>query len=615
MLSQGADTAALPDFLPLWPNKPGEIAGAVDYVSAEGVFGWVIDAADPALSLHVRLCCAEVCLAEIAAGRARPDIAAAFPGAGTPGFRIDWAGIDAAAAALCASADPEAEIYVLIPAAGRRLQIIAAPDGGLTAARALTYANDARLAAEAASRAAAQALRKAELHTLFDSLTGEIAAGRKAMSIQIDTVLACPSGTVLIAGWIDDRGNPLQRLDVLANRALAAPPHAIGRIRRPDVETALQAEGYCFGFWTVRSAGPVAEGGEWALRGALAHGHSDVATPGLRLLSESALRTAILEYFATMEYSGSAEHARGMALGSGIGDAISALHRCLTGQIVASPWVSRHGPARKSFAGSVIVCLSGKPEFAFLQAALFSTAPGARDYEYIYVCNNPELAETLDKEARLCARIYGLSVTLICLPDNAGSGPANDAASRFARSRRLIFAQPDVFPHAAGWALRHGGIIEGLPAAQTALFGVPLYYGDGAVMHGGVCFEVDAPPAPGADPPIRCEFLRRSGARPVPAVSGAFISVARDWFEALGGFDEDYLFSRYEDYDLCLKSFLAGRPAWLQDLSFWHMADGGRLRSRVQEGGALVNRWRFARKWGGLINETLNGEAPGVLCT
>jgi hypothetical protein len=311
-----------------------------------------------------------------------------------------------------------------------------------------------------------------------------------------------------------------------------------------------------------------------------------------------------------LDYAGNPASSRGLALGSGIGDAIIALNRDVVAKLVANPWISRHGPARKSFAGSIIVCLFGKPEFAFLQPSLFSAAPGALEYEYLYVSNSPELTGILEKEARLCALIYDISITLICLAGNAGLSAARNAAARFARGGRLIFAHPDVFPRDAGWAKRHAAILDGAPAAQTDLFGVPLYYDDGGLMHHGVYFVNDTTPA-GDAPLIRCEFLGRAETpRPVSAVSGAFISVDRDWFERLGGFDEDYLFSQYEDYDFCLKSLVAGRPAWVQDLPFWHVASTGLLPYRARDGAALVNRWMFSQKWSGLIAEKLQGKAP-----
>jgi GT2 family glycosyltransferase len=511
-----------------------------------------------------------------------------------------------------------------MPSADGRLQIVTETGNTLSAGRALEYAETAVRAAEEAARVAAAQWRLETLHAMLDIQFAREPAGpgpaepgpagpgpAGAIPVQIDALLTCAGGTFMIAGWIDDRGNPLRGLDVLAGGVGAGPSGAYGRIRRPDVDAALGDQGYSFGFWTVRSTGrQIAEGEEWAIRAELASGHSGIATPGFSLLSPSALRTAILEYFASMDYAGNPAASRSLALGSGIGDAIIALNRDVVARIVANPWVSRYGPARKSFASSIIVCLFGKPEFAFLQPSLFSAAPGALEYEYIYVSNSPDLTGILEKEARLCARIYDVSITLVCLADNAGLGAAHNTAARFARSLRLIFVHPDVFPRDAGWAKRHAAILDGAPAAQTDLFGVPLYYDDGGLMHHGVYFAGDMALS-GDTPAIRCEFVGRGETpRPVAAVSGAFISVNRDWFERLGGFNEEYLFSQYEDYDFCLRSFEAGRPAWVQDLPFWHMAGTGALRHRAQEGGALVNRWLFSRKWAGLIAKKLLGKAP-----
>ena len=86
-------------------------------------------------------------------------------------------------------------------------------------------------------------------------------------------------------------------------------------------------------------------------------------------------------------------------------------------------------------------------------------------------------------------------------------------------------------------------------------------------MHAGMFFDVDTGIsikegkvehhetirvehyAKGAPPDTRA-FLE---SRQVPAVTGAFISLSRSWFETLGGFSLDYVFGHYEDADLCLR--------------------------------------------------------------
>jgi GT2 family glycosyltransferase len=93
----------------------------------------------------------------------------------------------------------------------------------------------------------------------------------------------------------------------------------------------------------------------------------------------------------------------------------------------------------------------------------------------------------------------------------------------------------------------------------------------------------------------------------VPAVTGAFVSSARDWYAGLGGFNEDYIFGHYEDADLCLKSLAAGTPAWLHDLRLWHLEGKGSTRRAHHEGGSLVNRWLFTKQWSAVIADGMCG--------
>ena len=146
-------------------------------------------------------------------------------------------------------------------------------------------------------------------------------------------------------------------------------------------------------------------------------------------------------------------------------------------------------------------------------------------------------------------------------------------------------------------------------------------------MHHGMYFEIDAgisvrPSGIYARPMIRTEHYAKGAPawsrqfvcpRPVPAVTGAFIAADRDWYEKLGGFNEDFLFGHYEDADLCLKSLVRGKPVWVQDFPLWHMEGKGSVRRAAHEGGILVNRWLFSQQWGELIYEDLCGPEPSCL--
>ena len=140
-------------------------------------------------------------------------------------------------------------------------------------------------------------------------------------------------------------------------------------------------------------------------------------------------------------------------------------------------------------------------------------------------------------------------------------------------------------------------------------------------MHGGMYFDIDRPVMTTRDSIVATRLIRvehyGKGAppddpvfirpRPVPAVTGAFISIERGWFERLGGFTEDYVFGHYEDADLCLKSSALGFGPWLQDVRMWHLEGKGSTRLAMHEGGSLVNRWLFSTNWADEIetNHTL----------
>jgi GT2 family glycosyltransferase len=461
-------------------------------------------------------------------------------------------------------------------------------------------------------------LRALGLGPRFDALNERV-------PVSIDTVICCASGTLLVVGWLDDRESPLASL-LISCGGRAWNTTAIGRVKRDDVNSVLQAApGQSFGFWAVvKIDDQLSASDVWMIRARLQNGRSGETSLAIRMVTETELRSTILSYFASTAYYGNRDVESFLALEAGIGAGLVALNRRITGAIVAGAWVSYHGPVKSAYKGSIIVCLFGKHEFMFIQSALFSSAPGAADYEYIYVSNSPELTEILEKEARNCARIYGISIVLVCLPDNAGFGAANNVAARYARSARLMITNPDVFPRDDRWAERHADIIDSAPAEQTAMFGVPLYYDDGSLMHHGMYFEIDSgisvrPDGVYARPMIRTEHYGKGAPawsrefvcpRPVSAVTGAFISADRAWFESLGGFNEDFLFGHYEDADLSLKSLAAGRPVWVQDFPLWHMEGKGSTRREAHEGGILVNRWLFTRQWGALIGDSVRGPQP-----
>jgi GT2 family glycosyltransferase len=99
----------------------------------------------------------------------------------------------------------------------------------------------------------------------------------------------------------------------------------------------------------------------------------------------------------------------------------------------------------------------------------------------------------------------------------------------------------------------------------------------------------------------------------VPAVTGAFLSIDRAWFEALNGFSLKYVFGHYEDADLCLRSLQQGGTSWVHCVKFWHLEGKGSVRHPAQEGGSMVNRWHFTDTWREFILDGLLGRLPARL--
>ena len=445
----------------------------------------------------------------------------------------------------------------------------------------------------------------------------------------LDAVFLTYSGRCLIIGWIDDTLAPLRQLSVLSGRDHVGAAVAFARCRRPDAEAIVKPpSGALLGFWTLLNVGHIRPG-KPGLSVSLAAGRFRRTIPiEVQAVNEQRIREICLEYFASATYYGNPQVDGATQLDDGLGNAIVDLNIRVSRRIQRrGAYCKRFGPPRTRFHASIVVCLYGKPEFLFLQASFFSIGGDWDGYEFVYVVNSPEITEILLKEATLATRIYGVNITLVILSGNAGFGAANNIAVNYALSDRILICNPDVFPRAPSLGRLHAELIDSRPTQETRIFGVPLFYDDGSLMHGGMFFEIDDGVSvtqsgitrrslvrvehygKGA-PPDTQAFLE---ARPLPAVTGAFMSVDRRWFERLDGFSLEYVFGHYEDADLCLKSLAAGQNVWMQPVPLWHLEGKGSDRRLVHEGGSLVNRWHFTRTWEEMISSDVRGKHPAGL--
>jgi GT2 family glycosyltransferase len=459
--------------------------------------------------------------------------------------------------------------------------------------------------------------------------TADAAARREAAmppAGAVESIRISPTGGIFVVGWINDARDRLDSLDLyFSTWSVAFDTTTIARTRRPDAEHALGSAGrHLYGFWSFLYAGRPLAGGQCSAVLRLRSGAEIAFVINADLVTDQELRKSTLGYLAAASFYGNQPFEAVASIDSGIGAQLVQLNKAISREITASAYVERFGTGRARYRGSLIVCLYGRAEHLFLQNAMFAQQSGMEDYEIIFVSNSPQIAEALLREAKLSALTYGIDQTVIILSANGGVAAANNLAATQSRSDRLMFINPDVFPRAIDWIIRHSAIIADLAPEQTALFGAPLYYDDGSLMHCGLYFDLETVPSfavagrtansllriehsgRGA-PPAAASYLR---ARPVPAVTGAFMSLHRPWFEKLAGFTEDYMFSHFEDADLCLKSIRAGRLPWLHNNPLWHLEGTGSTRLRQHDGGYLVNRWLFTKTWGAVVVPDLLGPAP-----
>lgn len=455
---------------------------------------------------------------------------------------------------------------------------------------------------------------------------GSTVGDANELRASVDACMVSWLGGLFIVGWCDDSSSPLENLRLVGSDFHVDLPAAmLIRVRRADVETALgKSDRYSYGFcglfhcvWSHPGTAKLSvefRGNSVGIR------TIDVTA---QLVDKIELRDIAMSHLAKTQFFGNPDVARIERLGTGFGGQAVRLNQSITADMVAKPYVERFSQSASQYKGTIVVCLYGKAEFYFLQQALYAGLPGLDGYEFVYVCNSPEISEALLKEAHSAHRTYGLPSTVVILAGNAGFGAANNVAVRHASSGRILIVNPDVFPRNRSWAQNHTHLIETLPEAQTRIFGSTLYYDDGSLMHGGMYFDLDTGLNTSQGSPLPIKLIRvehygkgaanasaYSRSRPVPAVTGAFISIDRAWYEELGGFSEDFIFGHYEDADLCLKSLERGYPAWIHNLDLWHLEGKGSTRKLPHEGGSAVNRWLFAEKWGGTVKRGLIGAAP-----
>ncbi|GAC1537587.1 MAG: glycosyltransferase family 2 protein [Acidimicrobiales bacterium] len=164
-----------------------------------------------------------------------------------------------------------------------------------------------------------------------------------------------------------------------------------------------------------------------------------------------------------------------------------------------------------------------------------------------------------DCRARLA--VADPDVTFVGLPDNRGYGAAANAGVARTGGRAVVVSNPDLVVRPGTLAALAGALTSGVGAVGPRIDrpdetrypsarAFPSLLD--AAGHGFVGLL-------SADNPWSRRYLRPDAEAPGPVdwVSGAFMAVARDAWNAVGGFDESY-FMFMEDVDLCWRLHRGG---------------------------------------------------------
>lgn len=259
---------------------------------------------------------------------------------------------------------------------------------------------------------------------------------------------------------------------------------------------------------------------------------------------------------------------------------------------------------------AVIVPLYRRVDFLEHQLAQFVHDPDLREAELVYVLDSPELALQLKQSSVQLHRLYGIPFRVVVLERNSGFAAANNCGAMVSTAPLLLFLNSDILPDKPGWLKAMVDFYR----SRTGIgaLGPKLLYEDDSLQHAGMYFlRPDDTALAGLwanmhyFKGLHGNLPAANVTRPVPALTGACLMVARDLFNTIGGFQNIYVQGDHEDSDLCLRLIEMGLENWyLPDVELYHL-EAQSYPSELRGRTALYNRWIHTRHWDGSIREVM----------
>jgi O-antigen biosynthesis protein len=242
-----------------------------------------------------------------------------------------------------------------------------------------------------------------------------------------------------------------------------------------------------------------------------------------------------------------------LARDSGLGHIPLPLARVIGGSTDSGhkmPIGHREDPKSQTSISVIIPTRDNGPDVLAFVESLLATAASHEGIDVLIVDNgsvNPaarSILETLGRRER---------VRVIRRDEPFNWGQLNNEAAKEVTSDLVVFANDDMVMRTQGWdaALR-----KYLLRPEIGALGVKLCYPDGFVQHGGMLggwkkrLIHDALDAHTSEQGPNKRWAR---SRRTVAITGAFLALRRDLFQALGGFDASRFAISFGDVDLCFR--------------------------------------------------------------
>ena len=279
--------------------------------------------------------------------------------------------------------------------------------------------------------------------------------------------------------------------------------------------------------------------------------------------------------------------------------ALSRLQRTRS-RAAAIEQVKQLGLSPESPSVSIVVPLYRRIDLVEHQMTQFADDPSMQSVDLIYVLDSPELEDQLMEMARRLFALYRVPFRVAVLSHNVGFAAANNLGASIARGRLLLLLNSDVFPEAPGWLDAMVMFHDSL--RRPGAIGPKLVYEDDTIQHAGMFFERLGDTQPWNNEHffkgMHRDLPAAAVSRPVAAVTGACMMIARDLYQKMDGLSGDYLQGDFEDSDLCLRLLEAGRQNWyFAGAALYHL-EASSYDPEARRLHDAFNRWLHSHVWG-----------------